>query len=59
MLPPDMWLDKYSISHTAAVMSVTQGHTTPRSFGKIMDITIPLMAVENHMQNDFDTSPII
>ena len=59
MLPPDMWLEKYSMSHTAAVMSGTQGHTTPRAFGKIMEITKPRMAVANHMQNDFDTAPVI
>ena len=59
MLPPDMWVEKYSMSHEAAVMSGTQGHTTPRAFGKIMEITKPRMAVANHMQNDFDTAPII
>jgi ribonuclease Z len=59
MLPPDMWIEKYSMSHQAAVMSGTQGHTTPRAFGKIMEITKPRMAVANHMQNDFDTAPII
>ena len=59
MLPPDMWLEKYSMSHEAAVMSGTQGHTTPRAFGKIMEIIKPRMAVANHMQNDFDTAPVI
>jgi ribonuclease Z len=59
MLPPDMWLDKYSMSYEAAVMSGTQGHTTPRAFGKIMEITQPRMAVASHMQNDFDTAPIL
>ena len=59
MLPPDMWLEKYSMSPVAAVMSGTQGHTTPRAFGKIMEITQPRMAVANHLQNDFDTAPRI
>jgi len=59
MLPPDMWLEKYSMSHEAAVMSGTQGHTTPRAFGKIMEITNPRMAVASHMQNDLDTAPIL
>jgi ribonuclease Z len=54
-----MWLEKYSMSHQAAVMSGTQGHTTPRAFGKIMEITKPRMAVASHMQNDFDTAPIL
>jgi ribonuclease Z len=59
MLPPDMWLDKYSMSHEAAVMSGTQGHTTPRAFGKIMEIVEPRMAVVNHIQNDFDTAATV
>lgn len=59
MLPPDMWLEKYSMSYQAAVMSGTQGHTTPRAFGKIMEITKPRMAVASHMQNDFDTAPVL
>lgn len=59
MLPPDMWLDKYSMSHEAAVMSGTQGHTTPRAFGKIMEIVEPRMAVVNHIQNDFDTAAVV
>jgi ribonuclease Z len=59
MLPPGMWVDKYSMSHEAAVMSGTQGHTTPRAFGKIMEIVDPRMAVVNHLQNDFDTASIV
>ena len=59
MLPPDMWLDKYSMSHEAAIMSGTQGHTTPRAFGKIMEITNPRMAVASHIQNDFDTAAVV
>jgi ribonuclease Z len=59
MLPPDMWIEKYSMSPTAAVMSGTQGHTTPRAFGKIMEITQPRMAVASHFQNDFDTAAVI
>lgn len=59
MLPPEMWVEKYSMSPLAAVMSGTQGHTTPRAFGKVMEITQPRMAVANHMQNDFDTAPVI
>jgi len=59
MLPPDMWLDKYSMSHEAAIMSGTQGHTTPRAFGKIMEIAEPRMAVVSHIQNDFDTAAVV
>jgi ribonuclease Z len=59
MLPPDLWVEKYSMSHKAAVMSGTQGHTTPAAFGKVMEITMPRMAVASHFQNDFDTAPLI
>ena len=59
MLPPEMWVEKYSMSPLAAVMSGTQGHTTPRAFGKVMEITQPRMAVANHMQNDFDPAAVI
>ncbi len=59
MLPPDLWLEKYSMSHEAAVMSGTQGHTTPRAFGKVMEITRPRMAVASHFQNDFDTAVLV
>ncbi len=59
MLPPDLWVEKYSMSHEAAVMSGTQGHTTPAAFGKIMKITNPRMAVASHFQNDFDTYPLM
>jgi len=59
MLPPDLWLEKYSMSHEAAIASGTQGHTTPAAFGKVMDITKPRMAVASHFQNDFDTAPLV
>lgn len=59
MLPPDMWLDKYSMSPQAAVMSGTQGHTTPAAFGKVMSIVHPRLAVASHFQNDFDTATLI
>jgi ribonuclease Z len=59
MLPPDLWLEKYSMSHEAAIMSGTQGHTTPAAFGKIMDIVKPRMAVAYHFQNDFDTGELV
>jgi ribonuclease Z len=59
MLPPDLWVEKYSMSHEAAVMSGTQGHTTPAAFGKVMDITKPRMAVATHFQNDFDTAILV
>jgi ribonuclease Z len=59
MLPPDMWLEKYSMTAEAAVMSGTQGHTTPRAFGKVMEITKPRMAVVSHIQNDFDTAAVV
>lgn len=59
MLPPDLWLDKYSMSPQAAVMSGTQGHTTPAAFGKVMSIVQPRMAVASHFQNDFDTAVLI
>lgn len=59
MLPPDLWLEKYSMSHTAAIMSGTQGHTTPRAFGMIMAMTKPRMAVASHFQNDFDTAALV
>lgn len=58
MLPPDLWISKYSMSHQAAIMSGTQGHTTPRAFGKVMEITQPRMAVASHFQNDFDTAAL-
>ncbi len=56
MLPPDLWLEKYSMSPEAAIMSGTQGHTTPAAFGKIMSIIKPRLAVASHFQNDFDTA---
>ena len=59
MLPPDLWLEKYSMSPEAAIGSGTQGHTTPAAFGKIMDITKPRMAVATHFQNDFDTAELV
>ena len=59
MLPPDLWLEKYSMSHEAAVMSGTQGHTTPAAFGKVMEIIKPRMAVASHFQNDFDTAAMV
>lgn len=59
MLPPDLWLEKYSMSHEAAIASGTQGHTTPAAFGKIMDITRPRLAVAFHFQNDFDTGALV
>lgn len=59
MLPPDLWLEKYSMSPVAAIMSGTQGHTTPAAFGKIMEITKPRMAVASHFQNDFDTATLM
>ncbi len=59
MLPPDLWLNKYSMSHEAAVMSGTQGHTTPAAFGKVMEITRPRLAVASHFQNDFDTAALV
>jgi ribonuclease Z len=54
-----MWLDKYSMSPQAAVMSGTQGHTTPAAFGKVMSIVRPRMAVASHFQNDFDTAAAV
>jgi ribonuclease Z len=59
MLPPDLWVEKYSMSHEAAIGSGTQGHTTPAALGKIMDITKPRMAVATHFQNDFDTAELV
>ena len=59
MLPPDLWLEKYSMSPEAAIGSGTQGHTTPAAFGKIMDITKPRIAVASHFQNDFDTAELV
>jgi ribonuclease Z len=59
MLPPDLWVEKYSMSHQAAVMSGTQGHTTPAAFGKVMEIVMPRMAVASHFQNDFDTATLV
>jgi len=40
-------------------MQAGQGHTTPRAFGKIMEITKSRMAVVNHIQNDFDTAAVV
>jgi len=59
MLPPDLWVEKYSMSREAAIMSGTQGHTTPAAFGKVMDITKPRLAVASHFQNDFDTATLM
>lgn len=59
MLPPGLWVDKYSMSLEAAIMSGTQGHTTPAAFGKIMEIVQPRMAVASHFQNDFDTAALM
>jgi len=59
MLPPELWIAKYSMDPLAAVMSGTQGHTTPRAFGKIMELVKPRMAVASHFQNDFDTADLM
>ena len=59
MLPPELWIAKYSMDPLAAVMSGTQGHTTPRAFGKIMELVKPRMAVASHFQNDFDTADVM
>lgn len=59
MLPPDLWLEKYSMSPEAAIASGTQGHTTPAAFGKVMSIVRPRLAIASHFQNDFDTAALV
>ena len=59
VLPPDMWVEKYSMEPAGAILAGTQGHTTPAAFGKVMEITKPRLAVAYHFQNDFDTAPAV
>jgi len=35
----------------------TQIHTTPAAFGKVMSMTKPVMAIDYHFFNDFNTAP--
>ena len=59
VLPPELWVELYSMEPVAAVFAGTQGHTTPAAFGKVMSITQPRHAVAYHFQNDFDTAPLV
>jgi ribonuclease Z len=59
VLPPELWVDKYSFDPAGAVYAATQAHTHPSAFGKIMSMTNPRHAVAYHFQNDFDTGPVV
>ena len=59
VLPPELWVERYSMEPTAAVYAGTQAHTTPAAFGKVMSMTQPKHAVAYHFQNDFDTAPVM
>jgi len=59
VLPPEMWVEKYSMDPAGAVLAGTQAHTHPAAFGKVMSITKPRRAVAYHFQNDFDTAPVM
>ena len=59
VLPPELWVEKYSMDVEGAVLAGTQGHTTPAAFGKVMSMTKPRHAVAYHFQNDFDTGPLV
>jgi ribonuclease Z len=49
-------ITKYKFPPPLALEVLTQIHTTPESFGKIMSMVKPRMAIAFHFFNDFDTS---
>ena len=54
-MPPSLMMTKYGFSATAALNVATVVHTPPASFGKVMSMIKPRMAVAYHFFNDFDT----
>ena len=48
-------MEKYGFSAVAALNVATGVHTPPASFGKVMSMIKPRMAVAYHFFNDFDT----
>jgi ribonuclease Z len=55
MMAVEDWIEKYKFPPARALEVGTQIHTTPESFGKIMSLVKPRMAIAFHFFNDFDT----
>ena len=54
-MPPSLMMTKYGFSAKAALNVATGVHTPPASFGKVMSMIKPRLAVAYHFFNDFDT----
>jgi ribonuclease Z len=55
MMAVEDWIKKYKFPPARALEVGTQIHTTPESFGKIMSLVKPRLAIAFHFFNDFDT----
>ena len=53
--PPPMLMKYEHLSPQAALNVATAVHTVPATFGMVMDVVKPRMAVAYHFFNDFDT----
>lgn len=56
MMSVEDFIEKYNFPPPKALEVGTQIHTSPESFGKIMSLVQPRMAVAFHFFNDFDTA---
>ena len=56
MMRVEEWISKYKFPPPRALEVGTQIHTSPESFGKIMSLVKPRMAIAFHFFNDFDTA---
>ena len=57
MMSPESWIDKMYFPVPRALEVVTQIHTAPEAFGKIMAELQPRLAVGYHFFADFDIMP--
>jgi ribonuclease Z len=56
-LPATLLITKSGFAPQEALMTGTQGHTSPEQFGKVMSLVKPRLAVGYHFYNDFDIEP--
>jgi ribonuclease Z len=56
MMRVEDWITKYKFPPARALEVGTQIHTSPESFGKIMSLVKPRLAIAFHFFNDFDTA---
>jgi ribonuclease Z len=56
MMRVEDWITKYKFPPARALEVGTQIHTSPESFGKIMGLVEPRLAIAFHFFNDFDTA---